>query len=121
MNKTGRKSAKHLFFFSIMLFTFSWVVIGDLVSFHIELIYGDKLHGLHQPFTKTQKDSSQTFKVKEKVKDNSSHSKVLPDSFGQELKTNVCSHATKLYVIQKILRSVSFTETVLLRGPPVTA
>ncbi len=69
--KPKMRSAKHYFFLTIMITAFSWVIIGDLVSFHMELLYGDKYQNHHQPFTKTQKDDSRTLKVKEKTKDQS--------------------------------------------------
>jgi len=73
----GRRSRKKKIFFGILFFAFSWVVIGDLVQFHIELIWGSRLHDWHQPFTKAEKSSVHIFKVKEKVKDGSQKVKGL--------------------------------------------
>jgi hypothetical protein len=47
-----------------MMIAFMWVVIGDLVSIHMELIFGTKNINWHHPFAKTQKSDSKTFKVK---------------------------------------------------------
>lgn len=49
------KSFKKKLFFSLMIFTFSWVIIGDLVSMHLRVIYNIDIHN-SQTFTK--KDNS---------------------------------------------------------------
>jgi hypothetical protein len=57
------RGPKYRIFFSAMIFAFMWVIIGDLVSMHIKVIYGDDIQK-HQPFSKTDKSGKKDFKVK---------------------------------------------------------
>ena len=59
------RTTKYRLFLSTMIFAFMWVIIGDLVSMHIQVIYGDDIVE-HQPFTKTEKSDKKSFKVDNK-------------------------------------------------------
>ena len=65
------RTTKEKIFFGILFFAFSWVVIGDLVQFHLDLIYGKNTSDWHQPFTKAPKGAVYK-KVNEKVKEDHS-------------------------------------------------
>ena len=101
-----------------MMTAFLWVIIGDLVSFHIELIYGDKQNHSHQPFTKSQKDDGSTYKIKSKTKDNSSKSKKLLSLL---VKTD---ELPDVFIMSRVIKPFSHPEkdfsgtSVLLRAPP---
>ena len=60
-----KKTTKYKLFLASMVFAFMWVIIGDLVSMHIHIIY-DKDIAHHQPFTKTHKSDKHSFKVDSK-------------------------------------------------------
>ncbi len=72
MRSAGLRRAERLYLV-LMMFAFSWVVIGDLVQFHLDLILGKGMHVWHQPFTKAEKGSTKTLKVQEKVKEGGGH------------------------------------------------
>jgi hypothetical protein len=116
----GDKSIKNKFFFSVMLFAFSWVIIGDLISFHIEIIYGNKLYDWHQPYTKTQKTDSKTIKVKYGKKDNSSKSLSL--SFIAAKSLNITNSDFISSVFQ--IKTEKLTSTIINcfnnRAPPIS-
>ncbi len=118
--KKNIKSPKQKLYISVMMAVFMWVIIGDLVSFHIEILSGNKFHGTHQPFTKTQKDEGRTFKVKEKTKDNSSKSKRFVFIYESETLQNVDLFSGIVFKnnIQSLKTDFSGT-AILLRGPPV--
>ena len=60
-----KRTTKYRLFLASMVFAFMWVIIGDLVSMHIHIIYNkDIAH--HQPFTKTHKSDKKSFKVDSK-------------------------------------------------------
>ena len=62
---TGTKTIKQKLFFSAMVLAFMWVIIGDLVTIHLEVYFGKKVKGdWHQPYSKTHKDDTATYKVK---------------------------------------------------------
>ena len=63
------RTTKYRLFLLSMIFAFMWVIIGDLVSMHIQVIYGDDLVE-HQPFTKTDKSDKKSFKVDNKKASN---------------------------------------------------
>ncbi len=60
--------------FTAMVVSFLWVIIGDLVSIHLKVYFGDKYSECqHHPFAKTNKGDTKYFKVKDhKSKDDSS-------------------------------------------------
>ena len=102
-----------------MITSFMWVIIGDLVSFHLQLIYGDKSGALHQPFTKTSKNDTQTFKVKDHNKDHSQKNKHYFSTTDNSTLLLNC-----FYKSQKTDKSLSILNYHLfrkpsLRGPPV--
>jgi len=118
MQEEPIKSPKRFWILSIMLFAFSWVIIGDLVSFHIELLYGNKIHGFQQPYTKTQKDSSKTFKVKVKVKDDHSGFKNLSLVKQNALKAFGFVRRAIFVVEKERFLQVLVKGSVCRRGPP---
>lgn len=55
------KSFKNRLLFSIMIFAFLWVIIGDLVSMHINVIYNVNIQN-EQPYIKSDKSSTKVKK-----------------------------------------------------------
>ncbi len=118
---TKTKSIKQKLFFSAMIMAFLWVIIGDLVSIHLNVIYGDTKSDWHQPLAKTQKTEKKTYKVGSH--NSSDYSKLLHLSFiGENLFvlkvfSNKISHFT--FDIQAF--RISEDQTLFLRGPPSVA
>lgn len=56
------RSKRKILLTSIIFFSFLWVVIGDLVAMHINVIYDVDIYEL-QPFAKTQKSDEKTYKI----------------------------------------------------------
>jgi len=114
------KSIKQKLFFSAMVLAFMWVIIGDLVAIHLELIYGNKNSNWHQPYTKTHKDDQQTYKVKTQKTDGSS--KVKHHSFisSSTSKTHIALQDYHYYNINTQLLHSQHLGLRYLRGPPST-
>jgi hypothetical protein len=107
--RTTRKKV----FFGILFFAFSWVVIGDLVQFHLDLIYGKNASDWHQPFTKAPKGA--TYK---KVKEDHSGAKgaaVLPAAVHWSFSTAI---AGEVYLADDHTVSFYFSPGAPLRAPP---
>ncbi len=117
--KKNKRSPGQKFYISVMMAVFMWVIIGDLVSFHIEILSGNKFHGTHQPFTKTQKDEGRTFKIKDKTQDNYSKSKKFVVLFESALLQNIDLFTGIIFKnnTQSLKTDYSVT-AILLRGPP---
>jgi len=113
---TGTKTIKQKLFFSAMVLAFAWVITGDLVSIHLEVIFGKKIDSSwHHPFAKTHKDDS-TYKVKNHKSDS------------QNKHLDFVHEAWELSLFQLINKSTNritqlFTahyqqQNLCLRGPP---
>jgi hypothetical protein len=113
----GKRSVKKKIFFGILFFAFSWVVIGDLVQFHLDLIYGKNTSDWHQPFTKAEKSNVHTFKVKEKVKDGSQKVKGLFCHVVDELNFFPAGNRIFFRLTRSFLQIFYFLP-YFLRGPP---
>jgi hypothetical protein len=113
------KSTRQKLYFSAMIFAFTWMIIGDLVSFHLELILGDNQNHWHHPFAKTQKNDSKTYKVKSQKTDDSSKSG--HSSFIGEKPYKLIIHLNEVSIYNVNTRTLLFDKifTLFLRGPPV--
>jgi hypothetical protein len=67
------RSKRKILLTSIIFFSFLWVVIGDLVAMHINVIYDVNIYEL-QPFAKTQKSDEKTYKTNKGKTDSNSFS-----------------------------------------------
>jgi len=56
----GNKTSKYKLFLCVMIFSFVWVIIGDLVAMHIKVIHDVDIN--RSPFSKTQKPDSKIYK-----------------------------------------------------------
>ncbi|GEM_PF-5341669 len=74
---SGPGGGRERLFLAVLMFAFSWVVVGDLVQFHLDLIYSHAAHSWHQPFTKADGDHGKTLKTQKKVKDGNGDHPVL--------------------------------------------
>jgi len=116
MNK-NYQSPKRRLFFSIMMATFMWVVLGDLVSMHIELIFGQNINW-HHPFAKTQKNDGKTFKVKPEKKADHSGSQFKALASKQKIKVSSTGSHYHLFAFELKLKSQKYCSGSHLRGPP---
>jgi len=96
-----------------------WVIVGDLVSIHMELIFGTKNINWHHPFAKTQKTDSAAFKVK---KDKNGHEqKVHFDAVltGIERQLRPVQVVLILFAEKQNQKALKYCSNHHLRGPPV--
>ena len=115
--KSRYQTPNRKLFFSIMMAAFMWVVLGDLVSMHIELIFGKNVNW-HHPFAKTQKNDGKTFKVKSEKKagHSTSHHDALVSK--QKTGTGVSGSGLHLFVFELKSKSQKYCSDNHLRGPP---
>ena len=118
---TKTKSIKQKLFFSAMIMAFLWVIIGDLVSIHLNVIYGETKSDWHQPLAKTQKTEKKTYKVGSH--NSSDYSKLLHLSFiGENIYTlRIVSTKIANYTINTKSFQTFESLTYYLRGPPSLA
>jgi len=112
------KSIRQKMFFSAMVIAFMWVITGDLVAFHLELIYGKASNNWHQPYAKTHKDDVKVFKVKTQKADNSSKSKQLHFLIAKSFENYIVSQLISFSVASSGITQVVEVESRTLRGPP---
>ena len=116
---TFTKSIKQKLYLSAMIIAFTWMIIGDLVSFHLELILGDNQNHWHHPFAKTQKNDSKTYKVKSHKTDGFSKSGHF--SFIGEKPYKLIINLDEYSIYHVNIRTHLFDKicTLFLQGPPV--
>jgi len=108
--------------FTAMVVSFLWVIIGDLVSIHLKVYFGDTHSECqHHPFAKTHKSDTKVLKVKDQKSkgDSSANHLVFIESSSINLTPLV---ATEFYTSQII--ELSLRQTLVLvsqRGPPSIA
>jgi len=115
---TGAKTIKQKLFFSAMIIAFMWVIAGDLVSIHLNVIFGKNTDSSwHHPYAKTHKDDN-TYKVK-KLKSNAS-SKVKHLCFITPQVSSIQLASSNYLYLQLDHHTLHFREgeSSLLRGPP---
>jgi len=56
-------SGRNILFSAITMFAFLWVIIGDLVAMHINVIYNVDVYNV-QPYAKTKKSDEKCLKLK---------------------------------------------------------
>ena len=108
--------------FTAMVVSFLWVIIGDLVSIHLKVYFGDTHSECqHHPFAKTHKSDTKVLKVKDhKSKEDSStnHSSFIASNLiniNPLIATAFCDFQFIDLSVNRILISVS------QRGPPTIA
>ena len=108
--------------FTAMVVSFLWVIIGDLVSIHLKVYFGDTHSECqHHPFAKTNKNDTKYFKVKDhKSKDDSSLNHLVFIA-SNSLNINTLK-AFDVYNYQIIDLSIRLNITsISQRGPPTKA
>ena len=101
-----------------MIFSFLWVIIGDLVAMHIRVIYGVDIQG-QSPFSKTNKSDKKVYKV----------SKSKTSDFSTDLGTALVSESNKRVCFIEGENIISFLKTDFIssalrnfhlgRAPPI--
>jgi len=124
--KTGKNklSLKYRIAIPFLAFTFFWLVIGDLVTYHQKAIYGFDIFGFQTPFTKPSKTDNGLLILK---------TKNGKDAHGTTFSLTLHSLLADGYSIELIdfAKNVTFTfnclsnyhqrflQSVSLRGPPM--
>jgi len=108
--------------FSAMVISFLWVIIGDLVSIHLKVYFGDTHSECqHHPFAKTNKSDTKYFKVKDHKSKDDSAVDHLSFISSISLKINI-PITVDFYNSQIIDLSISeILVSVSQRGPPSIA
>ncbi len=99
-----------------MIFTFLWVIIGDLVSMHIKVIYNVDIRN-EQPFTKTNK-----IEKAKKVKSSDDEHILISFFLGEDpfsIKPNEDFKIIRFTDIQRSFHKV-ITEFSTGRSPPLS-
>lgn len=112
------KTIKQKLFFSAMALAFIWVIVGDLVSIHLTVYFGEIINSSwHHPFAKTHKDDN-TFKVQKHKTDGSS--KVKPLSFNSSNGFYIHHASSDYYYFDANTQILHFQDVgyLFLRGPP---
>jgi len=117
---TGTKTIKQKLFFSAMVLAFMWVITGDLVSIHLEVIFGKQVDSSwHHPLAKTHKDDGATFKVKQHKSDSgnkhldfTNEAEYLPITLSKE---NLATSTLLQFTLHQ------YQQNLFLRGPPSLA
>ncbi|MCK5857002.1 MAG: hypothetical protein KAG64_05900 [Bacteroidales bacterium] len=116
---TGTKTIKQKLFFSTMILAFMWVVVGDLISIHLDVIFDEQVDSnWHHPFAKTHKDDGKTYKVKSHKIDSASksnHFAFVGNKYSELIKV---SSTFNYYQNYCNLLSFQKYNIPLLRGPP---
>lgn len=108
----------------LMAFAIFWMVIGDLITYHQQVIFGVNYFDTHNPFTKPKsKDDGKTFSFKQhKVTDKSGGGfSIFTAGILQENgQTNFLS-SQRLFVHEHILphKILQLSLSSLLRAPPL--
>lgn len=114
---TGAKTIKQKLFFSTMVLAFMWVIIGDLVTIHLEVYFGKKINTCwHNPLAKTHKDDNSTFKVKNHKSD--SQSKHLDFDNETWVLSLFQSVGISINSIAHYFTAHPQPQRIFLRGPP---
>jgi len=80
-----KNTSKYNLVLSVMIFSFLWVIIGDLVAMHAKLIYDVDIQD-QSPFAKTQKSDKKVYQVqKNKASDDDNSSGIVFISTTQNL------------------------------------
>ena len=97
---------------------FLWVIISDLVSIHLNVIYGETKSDWHQPLAKSQKIEKKTYKVGSSNSDD--YSKLLYLSFiGENIfSIKIFSNKITNYTLNTQAIQTFESLTYYLRGPP---
>ncbi len=114
-----KRTSKYKIFLSVMILSFLWVIIGDLVAMHIKLIYDVDIQSQY-PFTKTQKTDSKTYKT-QKNKSSDDNQILYLDFFVISSNTSVNLYEFKNTNFKFIseLKSKYKQNYILGRSPPV--
>lgn len=116
INKTRSKNHKHILM--VMIFTFIWVIFGDLVSIHMDVIFGFERANWNQPFAKTQKTDHKVYKAgSHKAVDSS---KQIQFSFIGSNVVEIVRSTQENENLIIVSRLIQFEHDLaqLLRGPP---
>ena len=108
--------------FTAMVVSFLWVIIGDLVSIHIKVYFGDTHSECqHHPFAKTNKGDTKYFKVKDhKAKDDSSINHLVFIASNSLSLNTLKSFDVRNYQIIDLSIRLNIT-SISQRGPPTKA
>jgi len=107
----------------IMAFAIFWMVIGDLITYHQEKIFGNNFFDTHSPFSKPKsKDDGKTgnfgyFKSADKYHTDNTFAEAVSTCFASK---QICSAFDYTYRLLKLHPSgtLLFTRKIL-RAPPI--
>ena len=113
------KSRKNNLFFIIMIFAFTWVIIGDLVAMHINVICDIDIYN-KQPFAKTTKTEKKTYKTKNYKTSGDNQALQLVFTINQNISYDYYAPVNELsYVFFSDLLIINTTDFSKGRSPPV--
>lgn len=97
---TGRKPNRTKLFTVLSIIAFTWVILGDLVAMHINVICDINVYS-HQPYAKTQKSNEKCIKAKKD--DTSTHTFFVDLLFHSEQDSqHVYSDFTKINFLTEL-------------------
>ena len=111
-------SAKYKVFLSVMIFSFLWVIIGDLVAMHIRVIYDVDIQSQY-PFSKTHKTDGKIYKTQKNKSSDDNHLLHLDFFVVNYILTNLTKLENTDFEFISEFKSQHKQDYILGRAPPI--